>query len=278
MQKSKFLLIQGRALPQTDNSIQNFPENWKKEFPIINNLGFDGIEWIYNKKSETTNPLLSSDGRKEMVELSSQYDVKLESIVLDWFLSYPLLVHDELSIDKKMDKLIHLINCSEEIGFKRIILPMLEKNEINSKNQKNAFKNVFEKDVLPYLDSKNIEIHLETSLSPNEENLLLNEINHEQIKICFDMGNSTCFGFEPTEVISTIGNHLGSVHIKDRMLNGPSVPLGKGSVDFYTVFKNLKKINFSGPYSFEVYRDRKLDNVQVIKNSLSFINNIISKM
>lgn len=278
MQKSKFLLIQGRALPQTDNSIQNFPENWKKEFPIINNLGFDGIEWIYNKKSETTNPLLSSDGRKEMVELSSQYDVKLESIVLDWFLSYPLLVHDELSIDKKMDKLIHLINCSEEIGFKRITLPMLEKNEINSKNQKNAFKNVFEKDVLPYLDSKNIEIHLETSLSPNEENLLLNEINHEQIKICFDMGNSTCFGFEPTEVISTIGNHLGSVHIKDRMLNGPSVPLGKGSVDFYTVFKNLKKINFSGPYSFEVYRDRKLDNVQVIKNSLSFINNIISKM
>ena len=40
----KFLLIQGRSIPQTDNSMQYFPSNWKEEFPIINKLGFSGIE------------------------------------------------------------------------------------------------------------------------------------------------------------------------------------------------------------------------------------------
>ena len=57
MLKPKFLLVQGRALPQSDESLQSFPFNWSDEFPLIQQLGFDGIEWIYDKKSEFTKML-----------------------------------------------------------------------------------------------------------------------------------------------------------------------------------------------------------------------------
>ena len=53
--KPKLLLIQGRALPQSDELLQSFPSNWMDEFPLIEQLGFDGIEWIYDKKSEYNN-------------------------------------------------------------------------------------------------------------------------------------------------------------------------------------------------------------------------------
>ena len=62
--KPKFLLVQGRALPQTDESLQSFPSNWMDEFPLIQQLGFDGIEWIYDKKSEFTWIIDPIDGTK----------------------------------------------------------------------------------------------------------------------------------------------------------------------------------------------------------------------
>ena len=77
----KFLLVQGRAIPQTDNSLQSFPSNWKEEFPLIRKLGFSGIEWIYDVFSENFNPIMNTSGRDEIFELSNQYNVNLENIV-----------------------------------------------------------------------------------------------------------------------------------------------------------------------------------------------------
>ena len=65
MLKPKFLLVQGRALPQTGESLQSFPSNWMDEFPLIEQLEFNGIEWIYDKKSEDSNPILNSNEYKE---------------------------------------------------------------------------------------------------------------------------------------------------------------------------------------------------------------------
>jgi len=73
----KFLLVQGRAIPQIDNLMQCFPSDWKAEFSIINKLGFSGIEWIYDKTSELSNPLLTKAGRIEMRNISKKNNVDL---------------------------------------------------------------------------------------------------------------------------------------------------------------------------------------------------------
>ena len=73
----QFLVVQGRGLKQTTESMQYFPNNWIEEFPIIQKLGFNGIELIYDKKPEYVNPILDDSGRKQMIELSQKYNVKL---------------------------------------------------------------------------------------------------------------------------------------------------------------------------------------------------------
>ena len=99
----------------------------------------------------------------------------------------------------------------------------------------------------------------------------------EWIKSCFDMGNSASYGYDPEICIETISEYLGSVHIKDRKLHGSSVTLGEGNVNFDKVFESLNRINFCGPISFQIYRNRDSDDISLLKNSLTFINEIISK-
>lgn len=276
--KFKFILVQGRSLPQINESLQYFPVNWKEEFPIIQSLGFTGIEWIYDKESELTNPLLTKMGRNDMLHFSKKYNIELENIVFDWFLIHPLFVDDEFKVKEKLEKFLFLLDVSRQSGFKRIILPLMEKNSIVDKKIQNKFIHIMKNHVLDYLEKWNIEIHLETSLSPSEEYDVLKKLNSKWIKSCFDMGNSASYGFDPKTCIQTISKHLGSVHIKDRKLHGTSVELGKGDVNFYKVFECLFAINFHGPISFQIYRNKDSDNILLLKNTLTFINEIILKL
>lgn len=273
LKNPKFLLVQGRALPQSD-TMQSFPYNWEEEIPLIKQIGFSGIEWIYDKKSQNYNPITTKQGQEKIKEITTKYNVKLENIVLDWFMEYPLLSNDILSIDKKCEKLELLIQQSVDAGFKRIIFPILEKNSIRTKIDK--FEKIMKEKIVKLLDEFNIEFHLETDLPAEKEYQLKENINHDKIFICYDMGNSTSFGYDPTDTIEKLKNYIGSVHIKDRMLNGCSVPLGEGNVEFLEVFKKLSEINFNGQYAFQIFRNKDSDNQLVLKKGLRFINNIIN--
>lgn len=274
----KFLLVQGRTLPQIGEQLQYFPNNWKEEFPLIRKLGFSGIEWIYDVFSENFNPIMNTSGRDEIFELSNQYNVNLENIVFDWFMTYPLLTNEGLSINDKIKKLKTLIHISSELKFKRIIFPILEKNNIATKSKQEKFIKIFREQVLDELNSYNIEINLETSLTGNEELFVLEQLNHDKVKLCFDMGNSASYGYEPYETISKISPYLSSVHIKDRERNGGSVPLGTGNVEFKQVFQALKDTKFNGPISFQVFRNKNSDNVKVLQNAFTFINSVMNKV
>jgi hexulose-6-phosphate isomerase len=275
--KQNFLLVQGRSLSQVNDSMQYFPLNWKDEFPIIPKLGFSGIEWIYDKSSEISNPILTKDGRKEILYLSKHNDVNLENIVFDWFLSYPFFQKNEILQQKNIEKFLSLMQNCEDVGFKRIIFPLLDKNKIHTENEIKLLVKYFEKKIIKQFDDLNIEIHFETSLPPKKEKLLMNLFNHKKIKICFDMGNSASEGYDPIEVIDILENMIGSIHIKDRKLGSSSVPLGQGDVKFLEIFQSLDNINFDGPISFQIYRNKDSDNISLLKNSLTFINEIISK-
>lgn len=277
MLKPKFLLVQGRALPQSDESLQSFPFNWSDEFPLIQQLGFDGIEWIYDKKSEFTNPILDSEESQKIKSISKKFNVSLENIVFDWFITHSLFRKDEISLKNKIKKLVDLIEKSQNIGFKQIIFPLLEENAINNSNDMDIFLKIFSDDILSVLNLNKIEIHFETSLPPISELEFISKLDHNQTKICFDMGNSASMGYDPADVLNRIAPYLGTVHIKDRLLDGGSVPLGEGAVDFSKVFSILNEINFSGYFSFQAYRDKNSNNTELLSLYQKFIYKIMKQ-
>ena len=53
----KIGIMQGRLLPPVNGHIQEFPDNWKEEFGILENIGLHGVEWLVTKNSWLNNPI-----------------------------------------------------------------------------------------------------------------------------------------------------------------------------------------------------------------------------
>jgi hexulose-6-phosphate isomerase len=127
------------------------------------------------------------------------------------------------------------------------------------------------KAALPFAEETQVEIHLETSLGPSEFAKLLEPLPHSQLKVNYDSGNSSSLGYAPAEEFAAYGDRIGSVHIKDRLLNGGTVPLGTGNANFPALFSGLEKIGYRGDFTLQVARGIPGDEVNWAKQNLAFV-------
>jgi hexulose-6-phosphate isomerase len=91
------------------------------------------------------------------------------------------------------------------------------------------------------------------------------------LKVNYDTGNSGSLGYRPTEEFAAYGSRIGSVHVKDRILGGGSVPLGNGSTDFPTVFEGLRKVDYCGDFTLQAARGQPGDEVKWARKNLKFL-------
>ena len=82
--------IQGRLSPIINNKIQVFPvENWEKEFSEAKIIGLDMIEWTIDEETFVDNPLMYSEGRKKIKEVSKINNIKIPSLTCDYVMQKP---------------------------------------------------------------------------------------------------------------------------------------------------------------------------------------------
>ena len=127
------------------------------------------------------------------------------------------------------------------------------------------------KAALPAAEETGIELHLETSLGPAEFAKLLDGVPHSKLKVNYDSGNSASLGYAPAEEFAAYGDRIGSVHIKDRVLNGGTVPLGSGDADFPALFSSLEKIDYRGDFTLQVARGVAGDEVAWAKQNVAWL-------
>jgi hexulose-6-phosphate isomerase len=99
---------------------------------------------------------------------------------------------------------------------------------------------------------------------------LLEELDPSVYGVNFDMGNSAALGNSAVEEINACRDRIFNVHIKDRILGGKTVPLGKGSVDFEEVSRSLRDIGYKGNMILQAARDFNRPEAQVISEYISF--------
>jgi L-ribulose-5-phosphate 3-epimerase len=116
-----------------------------------------------------------------------------------------------------------------------------------------------------------VEIHLETSLDPAAFAALLEALPHPLLKVNYDSGNSASLGYSPEEEFAAYGQRIGSVHIKDRVRGGGTVPLGTGDADFPAFFAAVRRINFQGDFVLQVARETTGDEVALARRNLTWL-------
>jgi hexulose-6-phosphate isomerase len=265
-------IMQGRLVPPEPGRLQAFPrDRWSDEFALAKSVPLSYIEWIYDAYGEGVNPLDTEAGLDQLIEKQQATGIKVKSLCADWFMDYPFLRCSKAQLQERQLFLDSLLCLAKKIGIKRLVLPFVDASAINSSEDENTVVQVLEA-ALPQAQKNDVELHLETSLGPAEFACLLDKVKHPMVKVNYDIGNSASLGFKPDSEFDAYGERIGSVHIKDRVLNGSTVPLGTGNADFERVFERLKGIGYRGDFTMQIARGEPGDEVNWARKNIDFFS------
>ena len=172
---------------------------------------------------------------------------------------------------------MNIINQSGKLGIKFIILPLVDNGTIENQKQEMILIN-FLKKISPILRTNKIKILFETNFKPKKYLKFIKKFDRKFFGINYDIGNSASYGFNPNEEISLYGKYVNNVHIKDRLYNGKTVPLGQGNADFMSVFKKLKQISYKGNFILQGARSKNNQHALVIKEYKNFITKLLKDL
>ena len=271
-------IMLGRLSPPINNMIQSFPsKTWRKEFQLANKLGFDLIEWIYDLAEN--NPIISQDPN-ELKKLSSENDIKIDSVCADYFMEKKLFNVSTFELSSNLDKLKQLIRNCNKLEIKILEIPLVDSSSI----QNDAFRREFVSNlnsIIPYAEDNQVYLTLETDLPPELFCNLLEEFNHPNVVANYDIGNSISLGYDPSVELTTMSKWIKNIHVKDRLYNSGTVPLGSGSVDFELFFTLLSKINFSDSLIIQGAREdlvnHQISPEETCSKYLKFVKQCMSK-
>jgi L-ribulose-5-phosphate 3-epimerase len=270
-------IMQGRLLPPVEGRFQCFPGlAWSREFPLAAQAGLEAIEWIYDLYGDEQNPLGTDAGVDEIRSLSAQHGVSVASLCADYFMDRPLVKAKGGELAELVQKLTWLMERCHLVGMERMVLPFVDNSRIENQRDQALVVDIL-RDVLPAAHTYQVEIHLETSLAPAAFSELLGRLPDSHLKANYDSGNSASLGYKPEEELAAYGHRLGSVHIKDRVLNGGTVPLGTGDTDFPALMGGLRRLDYQGDFVLQAARGEPEDEVPWAIRNRAFLLDLLQK-
>ncbi len=269
--------MQGRLTELYENKIQSFPwNNWEKEFELANKNGLKIMEWTIDSENLFKNPLMNDEGLIKIKFLKNKYNLSVPSLTGDCFMQEPFWKAEGILKNELEYKFLKVCENASKIEIKLIVVPLVDNGSIDTKNQEIKLIS-FLKKIEKKLYKLNIKIIFETNFSPKRYLDFLNKLDPMMFGVNFDMGNSASLGIDPEEEINLLGNRIWNIHVKDRELNGSTIELGKGNVNFKKVFLNLSKIHYKGNFILQTARAKNNDHLEVIIKYRDFINKYIQK-
>ena len=267
----RIAIMQGRLVPPDRASIQSFPrDRWRDEFALAADAGLDAIEWIYDVHGADVNPLGTDAGVAEMLALSRRTNVAVASLCADYFLDRPLIRVDADTAAGLVSHLRWLIERCAAYGIARLVLPFVDASRIATPDDERRVLDVLAR-VLPACEKTGLELHLETSLAPAVFASLLARVPHPLVRANYDSGNSASLGYDVRSELAAYGSRIGSVHVKDRIRGGGTVPLGTGDADLAALFSELAALGYTGDYVLQVARGAVGEEVEWARQNRAFV-------
>jgi L-ribulose-5-phosphate 3-epimerase len=263
-------IMQGRLTAPVDGRIQAFPaDHWREEFRLAHEAGVSSIEWIYEAPARDRNPLCTDEGVHELRTLASRHHVAVRSVCADYFMQHTLVRADGADLDARLEHLRWLITRCRSAGIERIVLPFVDASEVRTPQEESALVDVLAA-VEPDASAANVELHLEMSFAPVQFAAFLARVPGA-VRVNYDSGNSAALGYNPREEFAAYGRCIGSVHVKDRVRGGTTVPLGRGDADLPAVFAGLKDLDYRGDIILQVARGETGREVEWARHHREFV-------
>jgi len=264
-------IMQGRLLPPVGGRIQSFPvDTWREEFCLAHLAGLDCIEWVYDYETRAANPLETDSGIAEIRRQVRDSGVGIWSICADYYMTERLVERDGSPQESVVNHLNWLIGQVGSLGVRYMVLPFVDNSSLKSPEEIETLVEILHYAAMA-AGKAGVELHLETDLEPTRLVSLLKRVAHHTVRANYDIGNSASLGYNPAQELTLLSPWLGSVHVKDRVLGGDTVPLGTGAADFPTCFRLIHAVGFRGPFILQTAREESQSEVELAIRNRKFI-------
>jgi L-ribulose-5-phosphate 3-epimerase len=269
-------VMQGRLLPKYKGRYQAHPVGyWEKEFSIASDLKLEAIEFIFDYNDFNYNPLYSKMGINKIIDQINKSGVAVKSVCADYLMEAPLHSENQNIVTSSQNVIMNLLKNLALLEIKDFVIPCVDQSTLSGNQDKfdRFIKNI--NPIIEIATKYEINLCLETDLSPELFSQFLNFLPYKYITVNYDTGNSASLGYDPIEEFKYYGNRISDIHIKDRKLNSGSVILGTGDVNFIRFFEALNTITYNSPFIMQVYRDD--EGIEIFKKQLNFFRQLLNK-
>ena len=259
--------MQGRLSPLVNGRIQAFPgEHWYEEFRIAKSLSLLNMEWTVDTPTYAINPLVQKSQHSRILEILLQNTVKIPSVTCDFYMENP---HWDISASDTEKGIKEILEGMSQIGASILVIPLVDNSSIrNRQNTDLTFFHQWER----FLRDNQLKMAFELDLYPDVALDFINEFPHDIFGINYDIGNSAAYCFDPKEELNLYGDRVINVHVKDRVKNGTTVPLGQGDADIVTVIRKLIDANYTGNYIMQTARSSTGDHVGELNQNIEYFH------
>lgn len=269
---NKIAFIQGRLVDKVGDNIQAFPRNdWEKELRIASENNINFIELTIDLNRIWENPILSSIGIDHLNNKLLENNIVPLACTADYIMHNPPWISNQNKMKMISEKIIESLG---KINCRYLVIPLVDHSSINKKLENEAIS--FLLSLEPYLLKHNVQIAIESDYEPKELKRFIDKLPPQTFGINYDIGNSASLGYIPDEEFKYYFNRIKHIHVKDRILNGTTVPLGKGSADIEGCFSLLKKYEYSGDFSMQTARDDANNHIGVMLQYIKYVENLLN--
>ena len=269
---NQIAFVQGRLVDVVEDKIQAFPrDNWEQELQIANENELNFIELTVDLDRIWENPIASSIGILKLKNTLLKNKIKPIACTADFIMHSPPWKSDLNYMTFITKKVIDGLGA---IGCKYIVIPFVDNSSIQKNSENNAI------DFLMTLESclkkNNVEVAIESDYKADDLKKFISKLPEKNYGINYDIGNSASLGYDIKDEFYSYFNRIKHIHIKDRLLNGTTVPLGKGNANMELCFELLKKYNYAGNFSMQTARDDTGNHVKVMLKYIDMIKKYIN--
>lgn len=242
---NKIGFMQGRLSPISGGKIQSFPwGSWQNEIVLAKAIDISLMEWTLDQERLYENPLMTPEGQKEILTLCERYDFSIPSLTGDCFMQAPFWKAVEQAERVRLQgDFIAVLNACNRVGIDLVVVPLVDGGSLDNMEQENYLVNFLQSEE-SLISDLGVKIVFESDYGPSELFRFISRLSDANFGINYDIGNSAANGLNPVEEFRAIGSRIFNVHVKDRPLNGTTVPLGDGDADFPLIFELLKSYDY----------------------------------
>lgn len=256
--------MQGRLTEKGGFFPQEFPkENWQQELYLARNVGFDCIEWMFNKSDWDRNPIVLNKGIENIVKTCQDTKIRVSGICANYFMEISIYHSDKQ--EGNLSVINKLVHSAQIIGCNNIIIPLFDASEIQ-------LDNTIIYDIVDKLPANDVYILFESNERLECLKNWISGFQRNKVGICYDIGNTTGLGYDSAQELHNYGDIVKNVHLKDKKVGGTTVMLGNGDADFRACFDALKEFSYNGCYILESYYNEA---VRDTCTNLTYIKEII---